>query len=211
MSSSKKVVQRLVAKGVYPYQWAFMLLCPLRNIFLSPRRLCERLAIKEDFHVLEVGAGPGYFSRTIASKLTSGRLTLADIQPEMLDTAKKRLTKSGLTNVDYHLCDGDRFDLPDGGFDVIFLVTVIGEVQNQEAYLCEFHRLLKPGGLLSFSEQAGDPDKLSTKEVRAQAECAGFVFDKQYGSEWNYTINFRNLPESRGVAAEKRREGCNAE
>lgn len=38
------------------------LLFPLRNIFLSPKKLIQRLELKEDHYVLEVGSGPGYFS-----------------------------------------------------------------------------------------------------------------------------------------------------
>lgn len=193
MKSGEKVHKSLVSKGVFPHRWAFTLLCPLRNILLSPKRLADRLEVKEHFHILEVGPGPGYFSVFIARKLTSGRLTLVDIQPEMLDIAKKRLKGRGLTNVDYYICDGERFDLPMDQFEVIFLVTVIGEVENKDNYLREFYRLLKPDGVLSFSEQAGDPDKLSMQEVRTLVEGAGFIFDKQFGSEWNYTINFRKV------------------
>jgi hypothetical protein len=65
------------------------------------------------------------------------------------------------------------------------------EVENKDDYLREFHRLLNADGLLSFSELAGDPDKMSTQEIRTIAERVGFVFDRLYGSEWNYTINFR--------------------
>ena len=192
MHNNKNVLNRFVSKGVFPHQWAFTLLCPLRNIFLSPKKLMRRLEIKDDSQVLEVGPGPGYFSVPIARSLTQGTLTLADIQPEMLEYAKKRLTKAKLSNVDYHLCNGSRFDLPDTCFDVIFLVTVIGEVENKEDYLREFRRLLKPGGILSFSELWGDPDKMSTHEIRSLTEHAGFTFDCLYGNEWNYTVNFRN-------------------
>ena len=152
----------------------------------------QRLEVKDESRILEVGPGPGYYSLPIAQKVTRGTLTLADIQPEMLDYAKKRLTKAGLSHVDYLLCNGSRFDLPDACFDIIFLVTVIGEVEHKEDYLREFRRLLKPGGILSFSEQVGDPDRMSPREVRSLAEQAGFIFDHLYGYEWNYTINFRN-------------------
>jgi hypothetical protein len=32
---------------------------------------------------------------------------------------------------------------------------------------------------------------MSTNEIRTLVEQAGFVLDRQYGYEWNYTINFR--------------------
>jgi ubiquinone/menaquinone biosynthesis C-methylase UbiE len=190
-SSSPDVIRRFSSKGVFPHQFAFTLLIPLRNIFLSPRRLISRLRLEKNFNVLEVGPGPGYFSTSIARILTEGKLTLADIQQEMLDKARKRITRRGITNVEYVLCDGEKFLLQDEIFDVIFMVTVIGEVENKENYMKEFHRLLKEGGILSISELKGDPDKLTISEVKELAAARDFVFSELFGDEDNYTINFR--------------------
>ena len=85
---------------MFPTKYAFTLLIPFRNIFLSPRKLIERLDIKEDHKVLEIGPGPGYFSTHVAKKLKNGRLVLLDIQQEMLDISKKRLNKRKIVNVE---------------------------------------------------------------------------------------------------------------
>jgi ubiquinone/menaquinone biosynthesis C-methylase UbiE len=148
------------------------------------------MALENSMQVLEVGPGPGYFSLPVAKKLTNGRLVLADIQPEMIEMARMRLESKGLTNVDYYICNGESFDFPDNSFDRIFLVTVLGEVENKDLYLAEFKRMLKPNGILSISEQAGDPDKLSFIEIRELAEKHGFKFHNIFGSVRNYTINF---------------------
>jgi ubiquinone/menaquinone biosynthesis C-methylase UbiE len=178
-------------KGIFPHKYAFTLLTPLRNIFLSPKKLMKRLEIKMDSVVLEVGPGPGYFSIKIAKEVSKGKLVLADIQKEMLNYAKKRIDKKGFKNVVYYLCDGLIFNLPDSYFDRIFMVTVIGEVKNKEIYFGEFFRMLKAEGILSISELAGDPDKLKSNEIKILAEKAGFKFYKFYGNEENYTINFK--------------------
>ncbi len=189
--SSSDIVTRYTHKGVFPHQFAFTLLIPLRNIFLSPGKLISRLELKKDSHVLEVGPGPGYFSIRIAKALTDGKLVLADIQREMLDKARKRIRKKGFSNVDFYLCDGEKFQLPDESFDIIFLVTVMGEIENKNAYIKEFHRLLKKGGLLSISELKGDPDKMTSSEIKELIKDSGLAFDKIFGNENNYTINFR--------------------
>jgi len=49
-------------KGIFPHQWAFTLLFPLRKIFLSPKQLMERLELKENHIVMELRPGPGFFS-----------------------------------------------------------------------------------------------------------------------------------------------------
>jgi ubiquinone/menaquinone biosynthesis C-methylase UbiE len=187
----KRVVKQDGVKGIFPSRFAFTLLIPLRNLFFSPRQLIERLELQEHSAVLEVGPGPGYFSGKIARALPYGKLVLADIQQKMLDYAKKRIDKRGLSNVSYHLCDGETFPFADSSFDKIFLVAVLGEIENRSAYLKEFYRMLKRDGILSFTELAGDPDKISVEDLKQMAQGAGFVFYRLYGNKWNYTVNFK--------------------
>ncbi len=179
------------SKGIFPHQWAFTLLISLRNLVLSPKELINRMKLQPGMKVLEVGPGPGYFSVPVAKFLEDGKLVLADIQPEMLEKARKRLAKRKIGNVEYYLCNGQNFELPNNYFDRIFLVTVLGEVENTAIYLAEFYRMLKPGGILSVSEQAGDPDKLSIEETKELVLQYGFSFSKLYGNTRNYTINFK--------------------
>jgi ubiquinone/menaquinone biosynthesis C-methylase UbiE len=155
--------------------------------------LIERLELREDSSVLEVGPGPGYFSVKVARVLHHGKLVLADIQREMLDLAKRRIDKRGLSNVSYHLCDGETFPFADGGFDRIFMVAALGEIENRSAYLKEFYRMLKPDGILSVTELAGDPDRISIETLKKIVPDAGFVFSRFYRNLWNYTINFRRI------------------
>ena len=181
----------LSGKGVFPPKYAFTLLIPFRNIFLSPRKLIQRLDIKEDHNILEIGPGPGYFSTHIAKKLKRGRLVLLDIQQEMLDISKKRLDKRKITNVDYKLSDGNSFDLESNYFDRVFMVTVIGEVENKDKYLKEIYRILKDDGVLSISELAGDPDKISIDEIQSLVSVNSFEVIAAFGNKLNYTVNFR--------------------
>ncbi|MCL2147542.1 MAG: class I SAM-dependent methyltransferase [Synergistaceae bacterium] len=177
-------------KKIFPYKCAFTLLIPLRSIFLSPKQVIERMELKDSMNVLELGPGPGYFSVKVASVLTRGHLVIADIQPEMLRLAEKRMMKRGIANVESYLCNGMSFDFQDESFDRIFMVAVLGEVENKVSYMAEFHRLLKRGGILSISELAGDPDKMSFNSLKVLGENSGLSFYKHYSSIWSYTINF---------------------
>ena len=187
---NSKWLKNFAGKGVFPHKLAFTLLIPLRNIFLSPKKLISRLDLKEDSSVLEIGPGPGYFSLKIAEKLTRGKLVLADIQQEMLDYAKRRVTKKGLQNVDYYLCDGKNLEFIDESFDIVFMVTVFGEVENKDSYLEEIYRILKCGGILSITELAGDPDKMTMGQIEEMVCKKGFKRKALYGNKKNYTINF---------------------
>jgi len=186
-----EILKKFTSKGVFPNQWAFTLLFPIRNVFLSPRQLIKRIELQEDSTILELGPGPGYFSVPVAKELKRGRLYLADIQQEMMDYARKRLLKRRLFNTEYYLCDGKTFAFKDNYFDIIFMVTVIGEVENKDDYIKEFFRMLKLGGILSISELAGDPDKMSIEELKILIEQHNFQFYKVYGNNRNFTINFK--------------------
>jgi ubiquinone/menaquinone biosynthesis C-methylase UbiE len=142
--------------------------------------------------VLEVGSGPGYFSPRVARAIAAeGKLVVADIQQEMLDYARKRLTSRKIDNVEYYLCNGTSFSFPDACFDRIFLVTVIGEVENKDEYLSEFRRMLKAGGILSISEMAGDPDKLTMEELKELVCPYGFKAADVFGNKRNFTFHFK--------------------
>jgi len=189
--AEKTIKKSFSSKGVFPPKYAFTLLIPFRNIFLSPKKLIQRLDLKDDHYVLEIGPGPGYFSVNMAKTLKNGKLVLLDIQQEMLNIAKKRLQKRKIENVEYMLCDGVNFDLGNESFDRVFMVTVIGEIENKENYLSEIHRILKIDGVLSISELVGDPDKLSIGELKSLVSANGFKESGFFGSKFNYTMNFK--------------------
>jgi len=178
-------------KGVFPPKYAFTLLIPFRNIFLSPGKLLQRLDLQKDHTVLEIGPGPGYFSTHVAKKVNNGRLVLLDIQQEMLDFSQKRLEKRGIRNVEYKVTDGITLDLDSNLFDRVFMVTVLGEIDNKDSYLKEIHRVLKDDGVFSVTELAGDPDKLSLDELRSLVSAYGFEENNVFGSKLNYTINLK--------------------
>jgi ubiquinone/menaquinone biosynthesis C-methylase UbiE len=192
-NKNQKILKRVTSKGVFPHQWAFTLLLPVRNIFLSPKQLIKRIGLKENCIALEIGPGPGYFSIPVAKKLRRGILYLADIQQEMLDYAKGRFEKRNLKNVEYYLCDGKTFDFKDNSFDIIYMVTVIGEVENKDEYIQEFYRMLKPNGVLSITELAGDPDKMTVDELKSMIEKHNFIFYNKYGNKRNFTLNFKKM------------------
>ena len=187
----KNIISGLTRPGrVFPHELAFTLLIPLRSLILSPAELVRRLDLAPNCRILEVGCGPGYFSPALARAVPQGELVAADIQPEMLAAARKRLAKHSIANTSFHQCDGSSFPFPDRSFDRIVLVTVLGEVAERDAYLREFARLLKPNGLLSISEAAGDPDKLEQDELALLLAPYGFIPTAQYGSRRNSTANF---------------------
>lgn len=163
-------------EGLYPHQMAFLLNIPLRRLIISPEELADRLHLSQNSKVLEIGPGAGYFSVEVAKRIPHGQLALLDIQPEMLEKVKKRMDQAGIRHVVYVQGDAAKLPFSSGHFDVVFLVTVIGEVADKGGCIREIYRVLRPGGLLSITEQASDTEMMSVEELRSLAEHLGFQF-----------------------------------
>lgn len=190
--TGRPALRGFFGKGVCPYRFAFILDHPGRRLILSPQALADRLHLTEETRVLEIGPGAGYFSVEVARRVPRGHLTLLDLQPEMLQMTRRKLARSGLIRRT-GIVQGDAVHLPFDGdsFDVVFLVAVLGEVPDPAAGLREVARVLRPGGLLSITEQPGDPDFTPLPTVRSLAERHGLAFAESYGRGRNYTANFR--------------------
>lgn len=188
----EKVLRRGRRKDYFPHQLAFVLDNPIRRMLVNPGQIVDRLELDGSEEILEVGPGPGLFSAELARRLTNGRLQLLDLQPEMLDKARRKLDRAGYRNASFHSGDASTgFPFPDSSFDVAFLAAVLGEVADKRSCLRSLHRVLRPGGLLTFQEFFPDPDRLSVQQIRDLAEPEGFRFIDAAGRPWKYTVRFR--------------------
>jgi ubiquinone/menaquinone biosynthesis C-methylase UbiE len=176
----------------FPHQATFLLDNPLRRVVMRPGRIVDALGLVRAERVLELGPGPGFFSVEIARQLTDGSLDLFDLQPEMLEKARRRLARAGFIDVGFTSGQASQeFPFPDNAFDVAFLAAVIGEVPDQQACIRSLSRVLKPGGRLVFVEMFPDPDRLSVPQLRDLAEPAGFEFSHATGNRREDIVHFR--------------------
>lgn len=186
----RDVFNRLAGQGVYPHELAFLLDLPLRKLILSPRQVVDRLHLSPQAQVLEIGPGPGYFSGEVARRIPGGQLTLLDIQYEMLDKNRRKLRQAALTNARWTQAGADTLPFTTESFDVVFLVTVLGEVPEPRACLQAIRPVLRPGGLLSITEMQGDPDALSQAEVQQLARQCGFTVLESFSLFKGFMLNF---------------------
>ena len=113
-------VKNALVRGVFPHEMSFFLELPWRNIMLSPQKLVARLALTATSHVLEVGAGSGFYSVEVARRISEGHLELLDLQPEMLKKAQRKLEAKGLSNVGYTLADAGKLPFKEDSLQVEF-------------------------------------------------------------------------------------------
>jgi ubiquinone/menaquinone biosynthesis C-methylase UbiE len=172
-----------------PYSQRFWVEAP--HPFITRRRLLEILSPAPGERVLEVGPGTGYYSLTVASQLDGGQLAVFDIQQEMLEHVMREAGKHSVTNIEPTLGDAQALPYDDGSFDAAYLVTVLGEIPDQDAALTELARVVRPGGRLVVGELFGDPHMVTLGTLRERAERAGFSYERRLGTPLAYFARLR--------------------
>ena len=189
--------QRLKGPGLYPVEYASWLLNPLRYLIVPPGRIVGRLQLLPTDRVLEIGCGPGFFSPAIARQLATGHLTLLDAQAPKLRMAARRLEERGLANVTRVLGLAESLPFANAVFDVVFMVTALGEVRDRATAVKEAARVLRPGGRFSSTEAAGDPDRVSRPELDELATVVGLAKAEGSSGLLVKTFNYRKPAERR--------------
>ncbi|HNT78239.1 MAG TPA: methyltransferase domain-containing protein [Anaerolineae bacterium] len=173
-----------------PTSWSWIVDNPLRR--WDVRHALDRAGLRAGETVLELGPGPGAFTVDAARQVgPTGRLIAVDIQPGMIAQVEARVKAAGITNVETHVASAYELPLPDASVDRAYLVTVLPEIPDPVRALREVYRVLKPGGVVSMTEEFLDPDYPRRATTIAWATAAGFEVAARYGNWWNYTLNFR--------------------
>ena len=135
----------------------------IRDFFRPRGDVVKEIGIREGFHVLDYGCGPGGYVKATADLVGStGKIYALDINPTAIQMVKKMAEKNRLANVDTILSDC-RTGLADESIDVVMLYDAFHELKNQDAVLAELHRVLKPDGVLSFSDHHLTEDEIVSK------------------------------------------------
>jgi SAM-dependent methyltransferase len=175
-----------------PYNQRFWVQAPHPGI--TRARLMEALALAPDERVLEIGPGTGYYTFEIASALPQGQVDIFDIQQDMLQHVMREANRRGVTNVLPTHGDARKLPFADDTFDAAVLVTVLGEIPDQEQALNEVARVLRPGGRLVVGEMFGDPHMVTSGRLRARARGAGLGFERRVGNPLAFFERFEAPP-----------------
>ena len=101
---------------------------------------------------LEIGCGCGAGARIIYATFAPSRIDALDIDPEMLNAARRKQAAWGFRQL--RLIAGDAQHLPyqEQTFDAVFNYGIVHHLEDWQQGLREVSRVLKPGGCFYFEE-----------------------------------------------------------
>ena len=113
-------------------------------VFRQGRSVAIDAAERVGGRILEVGVGTGI---SLPRYRRSSRITGVDLSDAMLDKARARVARLGLTNVEaIDVGDAERLAYPDHAFDVVVAQYVVSAVPHPLRALDECARVCRPGG-----------------------------------------------------------------
>ena len=154
------------------------------------------LELAPGMKVLDAGCGPGRLSLPLAEALgPQGEVTALDLQAGMLARVSEKTAAAEIQNVRFLEAGLGEGKLPETYFDRAVLVTVLGEIPDQELALQEIFNALKPDGILSVTEVIFDPHFQREAAVLRVAEAVGFHKSAFFGKRLAYTLHLKKIIE----------------
>jgi SAM-dependent methyltransferase len=186
---------------VMPYEVAPWLERPGRLQEDMPDRVVAEMGLARDAVVADLGAGTGYFTFRLAERVSAGRVYALDIQPQMVETIRRRAQASGIANVVPVLAGETDPGLPAESVDAVLLVDAYHELSHPFEVMTAVVRALRPGGRVFLIEYRGEDSRAPVlprhrlTEAQARREMAAV------GLRWRATLGF--LPRQHFLVFEK--------
>ena len=118
--------------------------------------MVDRLGVTSSSRVLEVGAGSGALTETLAARV--GSLLSTDFAPKMIEVSRERSRARGETNIEFEVMDGQALALADDGFDAAASSFAMMLFPDRVKGFAELRRVVRSGGKIVASGWAG-PDR----------------------------------------------------
>lgn len=113
--------------------------------------------------VADIACGTGYGTRHLVENGGAARTIGVDISPETVRYARRR---HGASRVHFHCASARETGLPGRSLDAIVSFETLEHVDDASGLVDEWHRLLRPGGLLVCSTPNEWPLSIAPHHVR---------------------------------------------
>jgi ubiquinone/menaquinone biosynthesis C-methylase UbiE len=102
--------------------------------------------------LLDVGAGSGTISASLAKYIPQGHVTATDISQDILDRAAEYAKLAGLTNLAFQTASVYELPFDDATFDIAHAHQVLCHLGDPARAIKEMVRVVKPGGIVALRE-----------------------------------------------------------
>jgi len=119
------------------------------ELWPDPAGVLAAVGVEPGMNVVDLCSGDGWFTRPLAR--IAGHVTAIDIDPNLLDAARRSLAKSELAKCD--LIPGDAYDLAilvSSPVDFVLLANAFHGVPDQLRLARAVRTTLRPGGLFAI-------------------------------------------------------------
>ena len=156
----------------------------------------DRSRIARGMTVADIGAGEGYYTIRLATRVgKDGRVLAQDIVPQVRDALAQRVARERLDNVSVKLGAPADPKLPPASFDRVLMVHMYHEIEQPYEFLWRLRPSLKPDGRVVVVDadrptaQHGTPPAL----LRCEFAAVGYALDEMQDmpSAGGYLATFR--------------------
>ena len=140
------------------------------TVFLERRELVMRMTPPRPGRVLDVGAGPGVFTRQLLERGAS--CAVVDVSLQMIAAARRQFPDA--LDAKFIVGDVDRLPFADGAFDVALCVGVLQYLSSPLLAIRELARVVSPGGrvVVTFPNERSPLNRLHSHTIRAVRRAA---------------------------------------
>jgi len=140
--------------------------------------------------VADIGAGSGYFSFRIASRVPSGKVFAVDIQPEMLQLIEGQKRELNVDNIESVLGTIDDPNLEPGSIDAAIMVDAYHEFSHPFEMIDGIYNALRPGGRIFLLEYRGEDASVPIRPLHKMTQEQVRKEMSVFGLEWTETLDF---------------------
>lgn len=147
----------------------------------------NRMQLRPDHVVADIGAGTGYYSLKLALRVPRGKVFAVELQEELRDHIRRKIKEASTNNIEVIPGDTLSVNLPASSIDFAFMVDVYHELAWPREITRSIRNCLKPDGKLILMEYKGeDPSirirplhKMTVTQIIKEMNASGFILERR--------------------------------